>query len=169
MKKLSVFLLALYFGFCLIACGETLKIPENYVSISHAESFQVSLQYEPIVRSGALFTIKVISKNISGKDLYNETCSSLYRIGATISVYTEIDNQKFYLQDQFETLTDDVRIEKIGKDETISYIWQFDGTLSFAMHGTKTVNGKERKPAPKGIYNILISTGEIINNAFEIV
>ena len=170
MKKLSVILLALCVGFGLCACEKNLKIPKDYIAISDAEAFQVSVQYEPIVRSGSSFTINVISKNISDKDLYNKTCSSLYRIGAKISVYTEIDGQRFYLQDEFETLTDDVRIEKICKKETINYNWKFDGTLNSAIHGTELINGTEQsKIAPKGMYNILISTGEQLNNAFEIL
>ncbi len=170
MKKIGLILCAVCMWFWVSGCGAVLEIPDNYVPISDAEAYEVTLQYDKVVRVGTVFTVIVTSKNVSGKDLYNETCSSLYRIGAKISVYTELGGQKFYLQDGFETLTDDVVVEKINKNETISYTWEFDGTLSSAIHGTETVNNEERrKIAPKGTYHILISTGERFDNAFEIL
>lgn len=114
--------------------------------------------------------IRVKSKNISGKDLQKQTCSSLYKLGATIEVYTIIEGKKIVLQDEFETLTDDITVEIIKKDEILFHEWSFDGSLNAIQHGTVLIDGTlHRHPAPKGIYNISVSTGELYESAFEIV
>lgn len=170
-KKIVIIVFSVLLFSCgLCACSNELEIPKNYRPIPDSDAFDVTLQYEPTVKAGENFFIIVNSKNVSSKDLYNEVCSSLYRIGAKITVYTEINGEKFYLQDEFETLTEDIKIEKISKGETVSHAWRFDGTLDAARHGTEMVeNIIQRKAAPKVSYNILISTGQEIKEAFEII
>ena len=158
------------FFFMFTGCENDIKIPKDYVTISDNEAYRVELQYPETVSLGEIFEIEVRSTNISEKILYKEVCSSTYKIGAQISVYITIEDNDYYLHDEFETLTDDTRIEKIKKNEILCHVWKFDGTLNVARHGMDSENGiYKRRPAPKGQYNIRISTGKVIEYAFEII
>ena len=167
MKKM-MFCLFLCAALALCGCGEE-GIPSDYVSVPHAEAYEVEVECPSVVTAGEEFRIKVTSTNVSGKTLWRETCSSLYKLGATITVFTVVDGEEFVLQDEFETLTEDVRIERIEPGETVSHEWVFDGTLEAARHGREEADGTyRRKAAPKGVYSIRVSTGEVIENAFEL-
>ena len=105
----------------------------------------------------------------SSNDTPAEEFQLAAKLGATITVFTVVDGEEFVLQDEFETLTEDVRIERIEPGETVSHEWVFDGTLEAARHGREEADGTyRRKAAPKGVYSIRVSTGEVIENAFEL-
>jgi len=142
----------------------------NDTSMKDSEIYKVELFYEKSIPYNSPFVIRVESKNISGKDLHMQTCSSFYKLGASIEVYTIIDGKKFVLQDEFESITEDIIVEVIQKDEILFHEWTFDGTLNATIHGTMLIDEVFfRYPAPKGIYNISLSTGELYESAFEIV
>ena len=163
-KKLISSILTFTILFCLLGC----ETDKN--DMKDSEIYKVSLSYENEVAYNTPFTICVVSENVSGRDIHSITCSSLYKIGATIKVYAVIDGKEYVLRDEFETVTEDRRTEVIKAGETLTHNWKFDGTLNLAVHGTIPVEGiPQRLVAPKGSYSILVSTGELIENAFTIV
>lgn len=57
-----------------------------------------------------------------------------------------------------------------GFEQILFNEWSFDGSLNAIQHGTMLIDGAlHRHPAPKGIYNISLSTGELYESAFEII
>ena len=164
MKTLIWFLSIIPFIYSFSGCKH------NDVIMKDSEIYKVELFYEKVIPYNSSFVIRVESKNISGKRIHKETCSTLYKLGATIEVYTIIDGKKFVLQDEFETITDDIIVETIEKDEILFHEWTFDGTLNATLHGTMLIGEDSfRYPAPQGTYNISLSTGELYESAFEIV
>lgn len=163
MKKLYLNIILCFFMMLFIGCSDK--------NISDVDAYEITkLEYPKIIDNESSFNIVVECKNISGKVLQNTTCSSFYKIGVKISVYTELDGEKYFLQDDFEMVTDDELIEKIQKNEIVGHTWTFYCYLDSATHGTDYVDGQLiKKQAPKGRYTISASNGVKIDNAFEIV
>lgn len=99
----------------ILTLGSFIGCGYNEATLKDSEIYKVELFYEKTIPYGSSFVIRVKSKNIAGKDLHKKTCSTLYKLGATIEIYTIIDDKKFVLQDEFETLTDDIIVETIKK------------------------------------------------------
>lgn len=166
MKKRFISIVVMFaFFFTLSGCVDS---EDN--SMRDSEIFKVIVLCENEISYGSPFVIRVESTNISGRNIRKKTYSSLYKIGATIEVYTILEGEKYVLHDEFETLTDDECTEEIKNGETLLHEWKFDSTLNSFLHGTMLTEGvPQRLFAPKGVYNIFVSTGELIENAFAII
>lgn len=75
--------------------------------------------------------MRVESENISGRTLESATCSTLYKRGTAIEVYTVTPaGEALYLQDEFLAVTLDYRVQEVLPGEVLAHDWKFDGTLT---------------------------------------
>lgn len=80
---------------------------------------------------GEPFFVRVESENISGRTLESATCSTLYKRGTAIEVYTVTPaGEALYLQDEFLAVTLDYRVQEVLPGEVLAHDWKFDGTLT---------------------------------------
>ena len=107
--------------------GEQRSVPPD----SDAGNYRVTVTLPERAVRGEPFFVRVESENISGRTLESATCSTLYKRGTAIEVYTVTPaGEALYLQDEFLAVTLDYRVQEVLPGEVLAHDWKFDGTLT---------------------------------------
>lgn len=107
--------------------GEQRSVPPD----SDAGNYRVTVTLPERAVRGEPFFVRVESENISGRTLESATCSTLYKRGPAIEVYTVTPaGEALYLQDEFLAVTLDYRVQEVLPGEVLAHDWKFDGMLT---------------------------------------
>lgn len=135
------------------------KIPNDYEPLSINDSYTVTVTaIDSPIKLGDDFHITVTTENKSGRVLFEETNSTLYKKGAVIKLKITLNGQTTYLINDLQTQAEDIRVQKIKKDEVIVHTWNF---TALSIDNSKTT--------PIGKYTLEIEGIEEINDFLEII